>query len=169
MAESTCADAGWKPRRAGKRDATGRGCKSRPGKSFSALRVRCLDAPEPSGHSLRALRRRWCAKNALAAMAVRCCIRDEGRPLGAGRQGQASNRLKLHRSRAGVVLCQEDAQASCCARDGGRPSGAALQEEASNCHELLRSKAAVVNVMVKRRGGDRVMYGSGRRAQANLR
>jgi pyrroline-5-carboxylate reductase len=68
-----------------------------------------------------------------------------------------------------VVLCQEDAQASCCARDGGRPSGAALQEEASNCHELLRSKAAVVNVMVKRRGCDRVMYGSGRRAQANLR
>src|SRR5688572_29324398 len=68
-----------------------------------------------------------------------------------------------------VVLCQEDAKASCCARDGGRPSGAALQEEASNCHELLRSKAAVVNVMVKRRGCDRVMYGSGRRAQANLR
>ena len=68
-----------------------------------------------------------------------------------------------------VVLCQEDAQASCCARDGGRPSGAALQEEASNCHELLRPKAAVVNVMVKRRGCDRVMYGSGRRAQANLR
>src|SRR3954465_13075592 len=68
-----------------------------------------------------------------------------------------------------AVLCQEDAQASCCARDGGRPSGAALQEEASNCHELLRSKAAVVNVMVKRRGCDRVMYGSGRRAQANLR
>jgi len=58
---------------------------------------------------------------------VRCCTRDEGRPLGAGRQGQASNRLKLHRSRAGVVLCQEDAQASCCARDGG--TGAALQEE----------------------------------------
>jgi hypothetical protein len=70
---------------------------------------------------------------------------------------------------AGVVLCQEDAQASCCARDGGRPSGAALQEEASNCHELLRPKSAVVNVMVKRRGCDRVMYGSGRRAQANLR
>jgi len=68
-----------------------------------------------------------------------------------------------------VVLCQEDAQASCCARDGGRPSGAALQEEASNCHELLRPKSAVVNVMVKRRGCDRVMYGSGRRAQANLR
>src|SRR3954471_13586342 len=108
---------------------------------------------------------RWCAKNALAAMAVRCCTRDEGRPLGAGRQGQASNRLKLQR--AGVVLCQEDAQASCCARDGG--TGAALQEEASNCHELLRPKAAVVNVMVKRRGCDRVMYGSGRRAQANLR
>src|SRR4051812_7363121 len=66
-----------------------------------------------------------------------------------------------------VVLCQEGAQASCCARDGG--TGAALQEEASNCHELLRPKSAVVNVMVKRRGCDRVMYGSGRRAQANLR
>ena len=65
------------------------------------------------------------------------------------------------------MLCQDDATASCWARDGGRPSGAALQEEASNCHELL--KAAVVNVMVKRRGCDCVMYGSGRRAQANLR
>ena len=73
----------------------------------------------------------------------------------------------VSRFKAAVVLCQEDAQASCCARDGGRPSGAALQEEASNCHELL--KAAVVNVMVKRRGYDCVMYGSGRRAQANLR
>jgi len=60
-------------------------------------------------------------------------------------------------------LCQEDAQASCCARDGG--TGAALQEEtAMSC-----LKSAVVNVMVKRRGCDRVMYGSGRRAQANLR
>ena len=84
-------------------------------------------------------------------------------------QEQASNHRKLLRSKAVVVLCQEDAQASCCARDGGRPSGAALQEEASNCHELLRPKSAVVNVMVKRRGCDRVMYGSGRRAQANLR
>ena len=102
-------------------------------------------------------------------MEVRNCARDEGRSLEAGRQGQASNHRKLRRSKAVVVLCQEDAQASCCARDGGRPSGAALQEEASNCHELLRPKAAVVNVMVKRRGCDRVMYGSGRRAQANLR
>src|SRR3954453_14408141 len=73
--------------------------------------------------------------------------------------------IKSERIAALVVLCQEDAQASCCARDGG--TGAALQEEASNCHELLRPKSAVVNVMVKRRGCDRVMYGSGRRAQAN--
>jgi len=28
---------------------------------------------------------------------VRCCMEDEGRPLGAGLQGQAPNRLKLHR------------------------------------------------------------------------
>ncbi len=33
-----------------------------------------------------------------------------GRPLGAGRQGQASNRLKLHRSRAGVVSVEEKAR-----------------------------------------------------------
>ena len=79
-----------------------------------------------------------------------------------------ARRLLEQAIEAEVALCQEDAKASCCARDGGRPSGAALQEEASNCHELLRPKAAVVNVMVKRRGGDRVMYGSGRRAQANL-
>src|SRR4051812_39112718 len=98
-----------------------------------------------------------------------CCARDGGRPSGAALQEEASNCHELLWSKAAVVLCQEDAQASCCARDGGRPSGAALQEEASNCHELLRSKAAVVNVMVKRRGCDRVMYGSGRRAQANLR
>jgi hypothetical protein len=39
---------------------------------------------------------------------VRCCTRDEGRPLGAGRQGQASNRLKLQR--AGVVSVEEKAR-----------------------------------------------------------
>ena len=60
-------------------------------------------------------------------MEVRNCARDEGRSLEAGRQGQASNHRKLRRSKAVVVLCQEDAQASCCARDGG--TGAALQEE----------------------------------------
>jgi hypothetical protein len=60
---------------------------------------------------------------------------------------------------APVVLCQEGGKAPCCTRDEGGPFGAALQEEAPNCHELLRSKAAVVNVMVKRRGKDCVMYG----------
>ena len=34
---------------------------------------------------------------------MRCCIRDEGRPLEAGLQGQASSRPKLPRSRAWVV------------------------------------------------------------------
>src|SRR3954469_13641837 len=61
----------------------------------------------------------------------------------------------VSRRRAGVVLCERW-------RHRGRLAG-------GDCHELLRSKAAVVNVMVKRRGCDRVMYGSGRRAQANLR
>ena len=40
---------------------------------------------------------------------VRCCARDEGRPLGAGRQGQASNHRKLRRSRAVVVSVAEKA------------------------------------------------------------
>ena len=35
--------------------------------------------------------------------APRGCTRDEGRPLGVGLQEQASNRLKLHGSRALVV------------------------------------------------------------------
>jgi len=66
-------------------------------------------------------------------------------------------------------VCQEDANASCCAKDEGGPFEAALWGEASNCRKLLRKKkAAVVNVPVKRRGIDRVMWGSERRAEANL-
>ena len=59
-------------------------------------------------------------------------------------------------------------QARCCAKDEGRSFGAALWEEASNCRKLLRSKAAVVNVSVKRRDKDHVMYGLERRTQVNL-
>jgi len=40
---------------------------------------------------------------------VRCCTEDEGRPLGAGVQAQAPNRLKLHTLRAGVVSVEEKA------------------------------------------------------------
>jgi hypothetical protein len=56
-------------------------------------------------------------------------------------------------------LCQEDVKASCCTKDEGRSFGAALWEEASNCRKLLRPKAVVVNVPVKRRDFDHVMYG----------
>src|SRR5215831_9135878 len=66
-------------------------------------------------------------------------------------------------------LCQEDAKASCYTKDEGRSLGAALWEEASNSHKLLRLRAVVVNVMVKRRDIDRVMYGLERRVQTNLR
>jgi hypothetical protein len=66
-------------------------------------------------------------------------------------------------------LCQEDEKSSCCMGDEGRPFGVVLQGEASNSHKLLRAKPAVVNVMVKRRGNDHVMYELERRAQANLR
>ena len=65
-------------------------------------------------------------------------------------------------------LCQEGAKASCCTKDEGRSFGAALWEEASNCRKLLRSKAAVVNVPVKRRDWNHVMYGLERRMQMNL-
>jgi CBS domain containing-hemolysin-like protein len=41
-----------------------------------------------------------------------------------------------------------------------RPFGVTLWEEASNCHKLLRVKSSsVVNVMVKRRDIDHVMWG----------
>jgi RNA-directed DNA polymerase len=40
---------------------------------------------------------------------VRNCVRDGGRPSGAGRQGQASNHCKLRRSKAGVVSVAEKA------------------------------------------------------------
>ena len=49
----------------------------------------------------------------------------------------------------------------------GRSFGAVLSGKASNSHELLRSKAAVVNVMVKRRDNDRVMWGLERRMEMN--
>jgi hypothetical protein len=60
-------------------------------------------------------------------------------------------------------LCQEDAKASCCTKDEGGPFGAVLQGEAPNSRKLLRSKAAVVNVSVKRRDLNHVMYGLERR------
>ena len=65
-------------------------------------------------------------------------------------------------------LCQEDAKASCCTKDEGGSLEAALWEEASNSRKLLRPKAAVVNVPVKRRDGNHVMYGLERRMQMNL-
>ncbi len=67
------------------------------------------------------------------------------------------------------IVSRTRRKARCCAKDEGRSFGAALWEEASNCRKLLRSKAAVVNVSVKRRGIDHVMYGIERRMQMNLR
>jgi hypothetical protein len=57
---------------------------------------------------------------------MRNCTRDEGGPFGFGNQVLISSHRKLLRSKAVVVLCQEDARASCCMRDEGRPFGAAL-------------------------------------------
>ena len=45
---------------------------------------------------------------------MRNCTRDEGRPLGAGLQEQASNHLKLLRSKALVVSVEEKAWQGLC-------------------------------------------------------
>jgi hypothetical protein len=47
-------------------------------------------------------------------LGVRCCTGDEGRPLGAGVQAQAPNRLKLQRSRAVVGSVEEKAGHRSC-------------------------------------------------------
>ena len=54
----------------------------------------CKASPEAS-HDLAS--RRECAAYAPPAMEVRRCIEDEGGPLGADRQGWASNHRKLRR------------------------------------------------------------------------
>src|SRR5215831_14106061 len=66
------------------------------------------------------------------------------------------------------VVSRTRREARCCTKDEGRPFGAALWEEASNCRKLLRPKATVVNVPVKRRDWNHVMYGLERRMQMNL-
>jgi len=43
-------------------------------------------------------------------LSVRNCTKDEGRPLGAALQEEASNHLKLRRSRALVVSVKEKAK-----------------------------------------------------------
>src|SRR4030095_8271634 len=45
---------------------------------------------------------------------VRCCTGDEGRPLGAGLQEPAPNRVKLQRERAAVVSVEEKAGLRSC-------------------------------------------------------
>jgi hypothetical protein len=66
------------------------------------------------------------------------------------------------------VVSRTRREARCCMKDEGRPFGAALWEEAPNCRKLLWPKAAVVNVPVKRRDLNHVMYGLERRMQMNL-
>src|SRR5262244_1564129 len=47
---------------------------------------------------------------------MRCCVRDEGRPLGGGRQGQPPNHLTRLRSTAMVVSGKEKAGITCQVR-----------------------------------------------------
>ncbi len=48
----------------------------------------------------------------------RSCVRDEGRPLAAGLQDQAANRLELLWSRARVVSVKEKARTTCQVKVG---------------------------------------------------
>ena len=87
--------------------------------------VRQSDPSSPSS-GWRQVASGWCVTNTLLKEEVWCCTRDEGRPLDAGGQAQASNHCKLLSSKAMVVLCQEGARAPCCTRDEGGPFGAVL-------------------------------------------
>ena len=51
-----------------------------------------------------------CERNRSGFGRVRCFTEDEGRPLEVGLQEQASNHLKLRRSRAIVVSVEEKAE-----------------------------------------------------------
>ncbi len=65
------------------------------------------------GHSPHRTRRSVCATKGSAnevTLALLCCIEDEGRPLRAAFQEEASNHRKLRRSRAGVVSVTEKAE-----------------------------------------------------------
>src|SRR6516164_3813687 len=82
------------PRRAGPRHLL----RNRP---LLGAKVRTGDrtpaTPAPSAAEQSLAPGRECAANARPATGVRSCIEDEGRPLEAGRQGQASNYRKLRR------------------------------------------------------------------------
>ena len=82
------------PRRAGTRhllrDGTVLGIEIRTGHRATAT-------PVPSAAKQSLASGRECAANARPATGVRSRIEDEGRPLEAGRQGQASNYRKLRR------------------------------------------------------------------------
>jgi hypothetical protein len=65
---------------------------------------------------------------------MRCYIEDEGRPLGAGVQAQASNHLKLQRSRAAVVSVKEKADPRVCQVKSTETSGS---EPSRTCRKAL--------------------------------
>jgi hypothetical protein len=84
------------------------------------------------------------------------CMSDEGTVIELEQRGWVR---RSYSSKQLETLCQERrSRASCCTRDEGGPFGAVLQGKAPNRHELLRLNTVVVNVMVKRRGNDRVRY-----------
>jgi hypothetical protein len=75
-------------------------------------------------------------------LVLRNCVVDEGRSLGVVLQGRAPNHLPLLRSKAVVVLCHEDAQASCCAKDeGSDPSKSPCRRRLQTAISCCESKA----------------------------
>ena len=84
--------------------------------TYEAIRKWCQKFGQQSANQLRRHRPRpgekWhldesAPRTHSQSAGVRCCTGDEGRPLGAGLQERAPNRLKLHALRACVVSVEE--------------------------------------------------------------
>ena len=93
--------------------------------------------PSACAPSRRQMAPGWCVTNAPPKEEVRCCTGDEGRPLEAGSQVQASNHCKLRASRATVVNV---------AAKGGTRSRQVWSGEASESKPLMTCRNSLDDV-----------------------
>src|SRR5436309_7734106 len=94
---------------------------------------------------------RWCVTNTLLKAEVWCCTRDEGRPLDAGDQAQASNHCKLLSSKAMVVSI---------AAKGGTRARQVRSEEASASEPLMKCRNDIGDVKTGGSSSSRDQFGS---------
>jgi hypothetical protein len=92
-----------------------------------------------------------CVTNTLLKEEVWCCTRDEGRPLDAGGQAQASNHCKLLSSKAMVVSV---------AAKGGTRSRQVRSGEASASEPLMKCRNAIGDVKTGGSSSSRDQFGS---------